>query len=133
MPDITELSGILSVVIAFAAVCASIYAIRQARKTALTGAYFSEMALAYSAYLQCATDFAHRRGLKERDDMTAAFYRLSLFASEAVLKDATGLYHFLIAWAQEGILLGVQPGNRLEKCQELMRNDLEMYRRHGHH
>ena len=100
MLSVSEVLTGLSLVIAFLSVCISFYSVRQARKTALTGTYFSEMVQAYSEYLRRVSEFALQRGLAERNALVVALYRLQLFASPEIFSDAQELYAFLLSWAK---------------------------------
>ena len=128
---IDDILTIISLVIAFLSACVSFYAVHQARKTALTGTYFSEMAHAYSEYLRCVSEFAFRRDVSSRDALAAALYRLQLFASSEISWDAKQLYVFLIDWAVSnptGALSLDEQGNSLGAK---MRNHLTQARKRG--
>lgn len=124
LPFITSLSSLLSVIVAF-------YAVQQARKTALTGTYFSEMAQAYSGYLRCVSEFVFRRGLEERDALAASLYRLQLVASKEISSDAQDLYVFLLAWASSNPRGALEVDERLNNLGEKMREHLNQARKYG--
>ena len=124
LPFITSLSSLLSVIVAF-------YAVQQARKTALTGTYFSEMAQAYSGYLRCVSEFVFRRGLEERDALAASLYRLQLVASKEIASDAQELYVFLLAWASSNPRGALEVDERLNNLGEKMREHLNQARKYG--
>lgn len=124
LPFITSLSSLLSVAVAF-------YAVQQARKTALTGTYFSEMAQAYSGYLRCVSEFVFRRGLEERDALAASLYRLQLVASKEISSDAQDLYVFLLAWASSNPRGALEVDERLNNLGEKMREHLDQARKYG--
>lgn len=124
-----QISEIIASAISLLAVCVSLYSVRQARTTALTGTYFSEMAGAYSDYLCCVSEFALRRGAAERDALAAALYRLQLFASPEIFSDALELYELLLDWAKSNPsgalavddathILGSKMREHLEKVRE---------------
>lgn len=124
LPFITSLSSLLSVVVAF-------YAVQQARKTALTGTYFSEMAQAYSGYLRCVSEFVFRRGLEERDALAASLYRLQLVASKDISSDAQELYVFLLAWAASNPSGALEVDVQLNRLGSKMREHLDQARKYG--
>lgn len=127
----SELIDLIALGIAFLSVCVSLYAVRQARKTALTGTYFSEMTQAYSNYLCCVSEFAFRRGLAERDALAAALYRLQLFASPKIAGDAQELYVFLLQWAASNPTGGLPVDELTNNLGSEMREHLEKVRQYG--
>lgn len=131
--NVANICACISCAIAFASVCASIYAVVQSRKTALTGTYFSEMSSAYSEFLKCAADFVFQKGFDERDALAAALYRLQLFASEKISSDAQLLYLAVIDWAQTGTVHAREIDHRINQLGVLMRDDLAQFRKTGHH
>lgn len=131
--NIANICACVSCVIAFASVCASIYAVVQSRKTTLTGTYFSEMSSSYSEFLRCAGDLALKKGFAERDALVAALYRLQLFASEKISSDAQLLYVALLDWAQSGATRALTMDEKINQLGVLMREDLAHFRKTGHH
>ena len=123
---------IISLIIAFLSACVSVYAVHQARKTALTGTYFSEMAHAYSEYLCCVSEFAFRRGQSERDALAAALYRLQLFASREIASDAQQLYVLVLDWAASNPTGALLLDEQVNSLGEKMRNHLNQARKRGH-
>ena len=107
------------------------YAVKQARKTALTGTYFSEMAQAYSGYLRCVSEFVFRRGLEERDALAASLYRLQLVASREIASDAQKLYVFLLAWASSNPAGALEVDEQLNSLEAKMREHLDQARKYG--
>ena len=126
-----DILTIISLVIAFLSVCVSFYAIHQARKTALTGTYFSEMAHAYSDYLRCVSEFAFRRGASERDALAAALYRLQLFAAPEISRDAQQLYVFLLEWASSNPDRALSVDEKVKRLGLKMREHLENVQQRG--
>ena len=130
-PEISEMIDLIALGIAFLSVCVSFYAVRQSRKTALTGTYFSEMAQAYSDYLRCVSEFAFRRGLAERDALAAALYRLQLFASPKIAVDAQKLYVSLLQWASTNPTGALSVDELTNSLGSEMREHLEKVRKLG--
>ena len=129
--SLDDILTIISLIIAFLSACVSFYAIHQARKTALTGTYFSEMAHAYSDYLRRVSEFTFRRGAPERDALTAALYRLQLFASPETSSDAQHLYTFLIDWASSNPSSALSLDEKVNSLGSKMRNHLNKARKRG--
>lgn len=117
----------VSLLIALAAVCVSLYSVREARKAVLTGKYFSEMVDSYAAFLKCTADFAFHKGGPELDALASALYRLMLFASDEIGEKAQGLYCFAIEWAQSGQQRGILLDEQVNHLGNLMRKDLEYF------
>ena len=128
---IDDIITIISLVIAFLSACVSFYAVHQARKTALTGTYFSEMAHAYSEYLRCVSEFAFRRDVSSHDALAAALYRLQLFASSEISWDAQQLYVFLIDWAASNPTGALSLDEQVNSLGAKMRNHLTQARKRG--
>ena len=123
---------VISLIIAFSAVCVSLYSVHQSRKTALTGTYFSEMAQAYSEYLRAVAEFVFRRGAAERDALAASLYRLWLFASPEIFEDAQGIYVQLLSWAASNPSGALELDEKVQKLADDMRVHLDSTRKHGH-
>ena len=130
--NIDDILTVISLVIAFLSVCVSLYAVHQSRKTALTGAYFSEMAHAYSEYLRCVSEFAFRRDVSSRDALAVALYRLQLFAASEISQDAQQLYVFLLEWAASNPTGALSLDEKLNGLGAKMRNHLTQARKRGH-
>ena len=128
---IDDILTTISLVIAFLSACVSFYAVHQARKTALTGTYFSEMAQAYSEYLHCVSEFAFHRGVSQRDALAAALYRLQLFASPQISRDAQQLYVFLLDWASSNPTGALPLDEKVNSLGAKMRIHLAQARKHG--
>lgn len=128
---IDDILTTISLVIAFLSACVSFYAVHQARKTALTGTYFSEMAQAYSEYLHCVSEFAFHRGVSQRDALAAALYRLQLFASPEISRDAQQLYVFLLDWASSNPTGALPLDEKVNSLGAKMRIHLAQARKHG--
>ena len=126
-----QLLTVVSLCIALASVLVSFYAVRQARKTALTGAYFSEMTQAYSEFLRYVTEFAFRRSTAERDALAASLYRLRLFASPEIFRDAQQLYAFLLAWASSNPNEALALDEKVHNLGDKMRFHLDQTRKRG--
>ena len=126
-----QISEIIASAISFLAVCVSLYAVRQARKTALTGTYFSEMASAYSDYLRCVSEFVFRRGTAVRDALVVSLYRLQLFASPEIFSDAMELYRFLLNWAKSNPSGALAVDDATYNLGVKMRKHLEKVRKRG--
>lgn len=129
-----ELKDILPLItsgITLLSVFVSLYAVQQARKTALTGTYFSEMTQAYSGYLNCVSQFVFRRGTEERDALAASLYRLQLFASDEIALDAQQLYIFLLDWAKTKPTQALAVDDRVNKLGSKMRKHLASVREKG--
>ena len=127
-----QILTIISLIIAFSSACASVYAVQQARKTALTGTYFSEMAHAYSEYLCCVSEFAFRRGQCDRDALAAALYRLQLFASREIASDAQQLYVSVLDWAASNPTGALSLDEQVNSLGHKMRKHLNQARKRGH-
>ncbi len=127
-----QILTIISLLIASSSACVSVYAVQQARKTALTGTYFSEMAHAYSEYLCCVSEFALRRGQSERDALAAALYRLQLFASREIASDAQQLYAFVLDWAASNPTGALLLDEQVNSLGDKMRKHLNQARKRGH-
>lgn len=125
--------SIISSGVALLAVFASFYAIREARRTALTGTYFSEMAAAYSDFLRAVSDFVFERGLRERDAMASTLNRLFLFASPEISGKANELYTLALQWGKTGSPPASQIDARLNELVALLRADLDHFRKTGQH
>ena len=126
-----QLLTVVSLCIALASVLVSFYAVRQARKTALTGTYFSEMTQAYAEFLRYVTEFAFRRGAAERDALAASLYRLRLFASPEIFRDAQQLYAFLLAWASSNPSEALALDEKVHNLGDKMRFHLDQTRKRG--
>lgn len=122
---------IISLVIAFFAVCVSLYSVQQSRKTALTGTYFSEMTKAYSDYLRCVSEFVFRRGTSERNALAAALYRLQLFASLEIAIDAQQLYVLVLDWAASNPSGALTIDEQVNRLGDKMRKHLDRTRKSG--
>lgn len=136
MPEWLTIDRILtmvSLVIAFVAVCVSLYSVCEARKAVLTGEYFSEMADAYAAFLKCTAEFAFRKGRPELDALASALYRLMLFASDEIGQEAQDLYSFAIEWAQSGQQRGLPLDEKVNHLGDLMRKDLTHFWQKNRH
>lgn len=130
---IANICACVSCVIAFASVCVSIYAVRQSRKTALTETYFSEMASAYAEFLHCIANFVFRRESPERDALSAALYRVLLFASDEIATSAQQMYVQVIDWVMSGTDRALTLDENLNRLEELMRADLDRFRLRSRH
>lgn len=122
----------ISASISLAAVCVSLYAVRQSRKTALTGTYFSEMTKAYSDYLCGISEFVLHRGISQRNALAAALYRLELFASREIAIDAQDLYIFVLDWAASHPTSALAVDEQVNSLGRKMREHLDQMRRSGH-
>ena len=126
-----QLFTIVSLCIALLSVIVSLYSVQQARNTALTETYFSEMASAYSGYLCSISDFVYRRGAAERDALVASLYRLQLFASSKISRDAQELYVYLIDWASSNPTGAIDLDELVNALGEEMRTHLDLTRKRG--
>lgn len=127
--DTDNILTALSIAVSFLAVCVSLYSVIAARRTALTGTYFSEMASAYSGYLESIARFAYHRGATERDALSVALYRVELFASGDISRDAQGLYVYLLRWAASRPAGALDIDQRVNALGREMRIHLEHCRR----
>lgn len=130
---LSDWTGLFSAVVALLAVFVSFYAIREARRTALTGTYFSEMAAAYSGFLRAVSDFVFERGYPERDAMASALIRLVLFASPEIAGKANELYTMALQWGKTRSLPASQLDARLNGLTAPLRADLDHFRKTGQH
>lgn len=126
-----QLFTIVSLCIALLSVIVSLYSVQQARNTALTETYFSEMASAYSGYLCSISDFVYRRGAAERDALVASLYRLQLFASSKISRDAQELYVYLIDWASSNPTGAIDLDELVNALGEEMGTHLDLTRKRG--
>lgn len=124
---------LLSVCVAFASVCVSLYAVWQAKKSVLTGEYFSEMTEAYAAFLTCVAEFVFSRSKDDLHKLSTSLYRLLLFASDEVGQEAQALYLHVIDWAESGQLRALPVDNLTNELGDLMKTDLERFRKKGRH
>ena len=131
--NIANICACVSCGIALASVLASIYAVVQSRKTALTGTYFSEMASAYADFLRCVGNLVFRRGNPERDALAASLKRLLLFASDEIGDSAQVIYVETLKWASRDRSDALELDDNLNQLEVLMRKDLEHFRKHGRH
>ncbi|OUN05532.1 hypothetical protein B5G43_12665 [Flavonifractor sp. An92] len=129
--ELDTLFSVASALISLSAVCVSLYSVRESRRTALTGTYFSEMANAYSDYLSCISEFVFRRGASERDALAAALYRLQLFASSEISADAQKLYIFVLDWASTNPTRAPEVDALVSDLGYKMREHLEQTRKYG--
>ncbi|MBE5056257.1 hypothetical protein INF37_09630 [Pseudoflavonifractor sp. DSM 107456] len=129
--ELDKIFTIISLVIALLSVCVSVYSVHQSRKSALTGAFFSEMTQAYSDYLRCVSEFVFRRGTSERDALAAALYRLQLFASKEISVDAQELYVFVLDWASSNPVRALSVDERMNNLGHKMRVHLDQARKRG--
>ena len=129
--DSTQWTSLISSGVALLAVFVSFYAIREARRTALTGTYFSEMAAAYAGYLRCVSGYFFLHGLEGRDELTGALYRLMLFASPDICVCAQELYTDLCTLKDYSHESRSRLDKRLDFLENMMRSDLESYRKRG--
>ena len=129
--SVNEILTLASVFISLLAVGVAFYSVHEARRTALTGTYFSEMASAYSDYLRCVSQFAFRRGLAERDALAAALYRLQLFASSEITTAAQDLYVSLLDWAQTNPSGALDMDAKVNDLGSEMRRHLNEARKRG--
>ena len=129
---LSDWTGVISVGAAVFAVFVSAWAIREARRTALTGTYFSEMAAAYAGYLRCVSNYFFLRGRDGRDELTGALYRLMLFASPDICECARELYKDLCTLEDYSPESTARLDKRMNSLENMMRSDLEVYRKNGH-
>ena len=129
--ELDNLLTIISLVIAFFAVCVSLYSVQQSRKTALTGTYFSEMTKAYSDYLRCISEFVFLRGTSERNALATALYRLQLFASLEIAIDAQQLYVLVLDWAASNPSGALTIDEQVNRLGDKMRKHLDRTRKSG--
>ena len=130
---LSDQTGVISVGAAVLAVFVSAWAIREARRTAPTGTYFSEMAAAYADYLRTVSNFVFERGLPERDAMAGALNRLFLFASPEISEKANALYTLVLQWGKSAMLPASPIDELLNELVGLMRADLDLFRKTGQH
>lgn len=123
----------LCIVVSFGGVCVSLHAVRESRKSALTGTYFSEMTAAYAEYLRCVCDLVYKRGTPERDAIVAALYRLRLFAPISVCNAADALYARTLDFARTGQGNTLAINSQLDQIGLWFAQDLEHYRLYGTH
>ena len=126
-----KIINLLSIFTALAAVCVSVFAVLQARKSVLTGAYFSEMTKAYSDFLRCVAEFGFRRGEIERDNLASALYRLMLFASPPISEEAQERYRFSLAWAQSNPTGALSLDDKTNQLGRLMKAHLATIQKKG--
>ena len=124
---------LLSVCVAFASVCVSLYAVWQAKKSVLTGEYFSEMTEAYAAFLTCIAEFVFSRSKEDLHKLSSSLHRLLLFSSDEIGQEAQVLYLHVIDWAESGQLRARSVDNLANELGDLMKSDLEHFRKKGHH
>lgn len=129
--SVDQIFTIFSLSIALLSVIVSLYSVRQARNTALTETYFSEMASAYSGYLCSISDFVYRRGTAERDALVASLYRLQLFASSKISRDAQEIYVYLLDWASSNPNSALDLDKRVNALGSEMRSHLDLTRKRG--
>ena len=129
--SVNEILTLASVFISLLAVGVAFYSVHEARRTALAGTYFSEMASAYSDYLRCVSQFAFRRGVAERDALAAALYRLQLFASSEITTAAQDLYVSLLDWAQTNPSGALDMDAKVNDLGSEMRRHLNEARKRG--
>lgn len=127
----SNICNVISFLLAFAAICVSLYSVREARKTALTGIYFSEMAAAYADFLKCLSDLALRRGPGERDALAAAIHRLLLFAPTDIYKEAEELYLLVLDWDETNSTQALSLAEKSSHLAVLMREHLKKTQKSG--
>lgn len=127
---------LLPIIAAFAAVWVSWCAVRESRKTAINGTYFSEMVSAYSTYTRCLSEFVFKRGITERDAMAVALYRTLLFAPDDIAALSQECYIDVLEWAAnvssptpraEGL------DRKVNRLQKMMKADIDRFREKGAH
>ena len=126
-----DLWNVISAGLSLASVFVAAFAVLSARRTALTGTYFSEMTKAYADYLHCVADFVLRRGAAERDTLASALYRLQLFASSEIASDAQDLYATLLNWAQSNPTNALQIDSLTNDLGAKMKAHLDRTRKRG--
>lgn len=123
----------LCIAVSFAGVCVSLYAVRESKKSVLTGTYFSEMTAAYAEYLRCICDLVYKRSAAERDAIVAALYRLRLFAPISVCNAADDLYARTLDLARTGRGDTLAINSQLDQIGLWFAKDLDHYRLYGTH
>lgn len=123
-----SLLTLISCGISLFAVCVSAYAVWETKQTQLNAAYFSEMTTAYSQYLGSVCDFVFRRDSASRDKLAADLYKLELFATEKIMRDAQALYLELLEWSQRGCATQFPLDPKTHSLAEEMRAHLETFR-----
>lgn len=132
--DLDAILTILSLVIAFTSVCVSLYSVQQARKTALTGTYFSEMTSAYASFISAVNNFVyHCCDLRMRDELSSALLRLQLYAPPSIDQAAQRLYVKLLDWGEQPHDGALDIDKTLQELQDDMKADLDYFRRVGKH
>lgn len=129
--SVNEILTLISVLSSLLAVGVALYSVREARRTALNGTYFSEMASAYSDYLRSVSQFVFRRGVAERDALAVALYRLQLFASSEIASAAQDLYVSLLDWAQSNPSEALDIDAKVNALGSEMRRHLNEARKRG--
>lgn len=119
---------LISCGISLCAVCVSAYAVWEAKQTQLNAAYFAEMTAAYSRYLNSVCEFGFRRDSISRDELAADLYKLKLFASAEIMKEAQNLYVDLLSWSQQGCSTHSPLDSKIHALAEMMRSHLETFR-----
>ena len=129
--ELSDFATAAPIAISVVAVCVSLYSVHQSRKAILNGTYFSEMAQAYADFLKCVADFAHQRGMQERDALCASLYRVELFAPRDISVDAQNLYIFLLDWAASNPTRALSVDEKVNNLGLKMRNHLGQFRQSG--
>lgn len=130
--EFSQVIALASIGVSAVSVFAAIYAVRESRKALLSGTYFTEMADAYANYLKCVASFVYQRGIKERDALSAALYKLLLYAPQPIADKAQELYCFVLEWARSGQAGALPVDEKVNRLGELMRENVADVRRRGH-
>lgn len=131
--DLNQIFAVVPLIISIAAVGASIYATVQSRKAVFSGAYFSNMVAAYADYLKSVAEFVYNRDNLHRDALSTALYRAILFASPDIAEYSQKLFLFVIDWSRSGMVRPLPVDEKVNELGNLMKNDIDHFRRFGHH
>ena len=118
---------ILPSIVAFAAVIVSGIAISNARKTAITSTYFTELTKSYRDYMDHITRFVYTPCDETRNNLVSSLYAVGLFSSDEVFDAAQSVYCELIDWNRAGRGYTLHVDAMVNKLGDLMRKHLETF------
>lgn len=120
--------SLISIGVAFLSVCVAVYSVREARKSVITGTYFSEMVNAYADYLKCVFYYNLEHERSDRHILNAALFKLLLYAPSQIGDEARGLYDFVLSGDQSKEDLA----RRINQLLALMRENIADLQKKGH-
>lgn len=124
----SEITSIVSCVIAACAVCVSVYAVRQSKRAELNATYFSQITAAYSAFLGSISKYVLMHEKLQVEQMAACLYQMKLFATDEIMDQAQTLYEELVQWKPSDTFGRFPYDLQIHMLSEAMRRHLDLFR-----